>query len=274
MKRFAPACFCSLFAIGVVAQAEFASAATITQPTGANYRPTQSAACGAFTCTTTLDPLTVANLGAATNANTAALQGVFNAEYTNITYNFSNALDATLNWNVTSYQAINDGANSGANFRVNINMPNPLPAAVGGGTYHWVQWVTDNWNITGYDPGPGNPQGIGRHESTIDGTAEAKSPFYDVAFGWPMPTFGDQPTRGEPTQAVPVLNWDAWLYLVSSRTDPNNANNVQVTFYDGIEWGWQATITPIPPALPLFASALGAGGFLAWRRRKRGAAPA
>jgi hypothetical protein len=274
MRALIQARTCLLLVLGMAAASESASAATITQAAVANYRLTQSAACGTYTCTTTLDPPTVVNLGAGTANGTANLRAAFDAEYNNITYAYSNALDNTLNWNVTTYQAFNTGANSGANFGVTINTPNPLPAAANGGTYHWVQWVTDNWNITGYNPGPGAPQGIGKPESTIDGTAEKGSPFYDVAFGWPMPTLGDRPTRGEPTQAVPVLSWDAWLFLVLSQNDPINASKVQVTFYNGIEWGWQATITPLPATLPLFASALGIGGLIMRRRKARAAAAA
>jgi len=74
-----------------------------------------------------------------------------------------------------------------------------------------------------------------------------------------------------PTPAVPLLYWDAYLYLVTSQNDPNKAGNVLVTFYDGIDWGWQATLTPLPATLPLFMSALGLGGLLL-RRRKSGAA--
>jgi hypothetical protein len=268
MKALIQSRFCLLVVLGMAAACNSANAATITPAAGAtNYLLTQSAACGAYTCTTTLDPPTVVNLGAGTANGTANLRAALNAEYTNLTYAYSNALDNTLNWNITTYQAFNTGANAGANFRVTINAPNPLPPLAGGATYHWVQWVTDNWNITGFNPAAGAAQGIGNPENTIDGTAERGSPFYDVAFGWTIPTLGDAPTRGEPTQAVPVLNWDAWLFLVSSQNGPNNT--VQITFYDGIQWGWQATITPLPATFPLFVSVLGIGALVMRRRRTR-----
>jgi hypothetical protein len=270
-------------------------AATLSPATGAtNYNLTSGwVGCRkVLQCETTLEPADVVNLGAATNANTAGLQAAFNAQFPGFTYAFGGSLNIT--YNITTYQAFNTGKNGGANFVMDITNPNNivLPANL-----HWVQWVNDNYNFTGLDGANlAAPKGIGNHENTIDGAYPqpyygmpnqgktfAGSPFYDI-FGpgeTPFPTspphFTDSPKRGEPTLAQPVITWDAELFLVSvnSAATTGNANNPPVvTFYDGVEWGWETTIrapggTPLPPTWTMMLAGLGALGLVLHRRERR-----
>jgi PEP-CTERM motif len=73
--------------------------------------------------------------------------------------------------------------------------------------------------------------------------------------------------RLEPTAAVPVIDWNAFLFLVSSPDTAGNIGNpVPITFYDGVEWGWTTTITPLPPTWPMMLVGLGMVGFMLRRR--------
>jgi len=185
-----------------------------------------------------------------------------------------------MTFNITTYSAFNTGAVGGAQFTLDITKPADvtLPANL-----HWVQWVTDNYNFTKRNGTDTNaPTGLGKPEDTIDGSYPQPpgykgSPFYDVfgpgetPFGTSPPHFTDTPQRPEPTLAIPTIYWNAWLFLVSSpSTEGNTDTPVQITFYDGIEWGWQTTITqtPLPAAWPMMLAGLGLFGYLMRRRNQ------
>jgi hypothetical protein len=229
------------------------------QPGAATYNLTSGPVpCAGGICQTTLVPPGVINLGAATNASTGGgppvtgLQQALNAQFPG--YNYAFGGDLNIVFNITQYSAFNTGTMGGANFIVDITDPNNVLPAVPG-TLHWVQWVNDNANITGFDGANLTaPMGLGNHENTIDGSYPqpgatppyAGSPFYDsfgpgeTPFATSPPHFTDTPSRIEPNATVPVIVWDADLYLVSQTA----AN--QITFYDGLEWGWDTTFTPTP----------------------------
>jgi len=265
-----------LFSLTLLSEPGLATTFNPVQPGATNYRASQGpVACGAGFCTTTLVP---PGVGSLTPNQATALTSTFDAQFPGFSYAYGGAINA-LTWNITTYQAVNTGTNAGANFALNLTPAGSVPANA-----HWVQWVTDNYNITGMNgtdtaaaKGPGQP------EDTIDGsyksTTYAGSPFYDVfppgdpnAFNTTPPIFSDSPRRPEPTAANPVINWDAWLFLVSApQTQANAGNNplVQVTFYDGANWGWQATYSataPLPSTWILMFAGLGIFGFTMRRR--------
>ena len=231
---------------------------------------------GGRTCTTKLDPPGVVNLGAAGSTtgnsplatNITELQTALTAEFPGFTYAYGGDL-SSLVFNVTTYSAFNTGVGGGARFILNVettsgNLPSNL---------HWVQWLTNNWNITGYDPAPGASKGPGSPENVIDGTyptkTKAGSPFYDVgdSFNTTPPIFQDKAQRGEPTLASPVVTWEAWLFLVSSPSENGNAKMpVTITFYDGLEWGFQTTVAPLAPTWTMMLIGLGVMGYILRRQ--------
>lgn len=271
----------------------FAASISPAQP-GANttYNLTSGpVACGAGVCTTTLLPPGVVNLGQAGSSNMASplttditgLETALTKQFPGFSYAFGGSL-SSVTFNINTYSAFNNGTNGGATLSLNMtNSSSNLPTNL-----HWVQWVTDNANITGLNgTNLAAPKGLGNPENVIDGSYPVPgygqpmqgstfpgSPFYDVfpnedpnAFDTAPPIFSDMPQRGEPTPANPVITWNAYLFLVSaSSTTGNTTTPVPITFYDGIEWGWQTVLTPLPQAWILFLGGLGLGGMLLKRR--------
>ncbi len=275
--KFRIGIFCALL-FSIENQSSIAATINPVQPGAtASYIPSSGAvACdGGHTCTTRLDPPGVINLGAANSTsgngqtNITGLQSALSAEFPGFTYAYGGDL-RNLVFNITTYAAFNTGVSGGASLDLKVTTTSGrLP-----GNLHWVQLLTDNWNITGYDPGPGATTGSGHLEQVIDGTyptkASAGSPFYDFTGGsaFRPPLFQDGPLRGEPTPATPVIQWDAWLFLVSAPSEQGNTKApVTITFYDGIEWGFQTALTPLPSTWTVMLGGLLGVGYLAFRRR-------
>lgn len=253
------------------AQAAF----NIIQAGGANYRLSQSAACPVMGfCKTTLVPPRATDLGAATAMMLNNLTANnLTPQFAGYTYAYGPTLN--INFKVTTYKAFNTGANGGATFAASFT---PQTGETLPTNLHWVQLVTDNWNFTGYNGANlMAPTGIGNAESTIDGSypqpmampAWPGSPFYDVfgpgetPFATSPPTFTDTPQRGEPTKAVPVINWDAQLWLVS-------LDDKKITFHNGVNWGWQSrfAMVPEPATWAMMLIGFGLVGGLARRRAR------
>jgi hypothetical protein len=234
-------------ATSLPAQAAF----NIVQAKGADYRLSQGAACPVMGfCKTTLVPPRVTDLGAAT------AMGLMNLTANNLTpqfpgYTYAYGPTLNINFKVATYKAFNNGTSGGATFAANFT---PQAGQMLPANLHWVQLVTDNWNITGYNGANlMAPKGIGKAESTIDGSYPQPmamppwpgSPFYDVfgpgetPFATSPPAFTDTPSRGEPTKANPVINWNAQLWLVS-------LDDKKITFHNGVEWGWQSRFSMVP----------------------------
>lgn len=260
-------------ALALCAGPSFA-AFTVIQPTGANYVPmTGINNCGAGRCQTSLAPLTVLDLGSISAANRNLIAADLSYQKPAYTIaGFGPSLD--LDFTVTNYSAAHNSTVGGAKLTVAFTAQ---PKAVIPGGLHWLQIVTDNANATGINGADlSAPKGPGNPENVIDAPGVA-SPFYDEAFAKKFPTlkanaippnFRDIPRRTNPTAAVPTINWDAELFLVSE-------NKKALTIYNGVEWGFVsqffpkvATGTPEPETWLLMLLGCGLTG-AALRRQRR-----
>jgi len=158
---------------------------------------------------------------------------------------------------VRTYEAYDSGGSDGAQFVVQYT-GNP-PA----NNLHWIQVVSDNYNITNPIPGL---QGPGKNELVVDNpfSPGGRSPYYDdggaASSGMTPIALYDLPTRPDNV----ATTWEADLFLVSG---PAAGSPGPVTIYGGVEWGWNnyPAPVPLPSALLLFAPALAGIGVL--RRR-------
>ena len=257
MRIVLPLLMASILAVAVgstPARADSISATNafnVVQAAGANYVPAAGpVACNGGTCTTSLNPVTVTDLGAMTAANTAGLAADLAAQRAGFSIANPGGLGAQLDINfvVTKYKAYQDGSTAGGILVVDYTNPRNAVLPTG---LHWVQIVTDNSNLTGVNGANLNaPKGPGKPENVVDAPNTPNSPYYDVSslannpsFNTNPPHFEDFSSRNDPTAANPSINWNATLFLVS---DPGNS---QMTVYDAVQWGWVASYAPpvVPP---------------------------
>jgi hypothetical protein len=253
----------------------------IVQATGGNYIPSVGpVACGQGKCKTTLKPTTVVDLGPGSPQNIGLL-------FTDLAFQrpaytigaYGGSLD--LDFIITHYGAYNAPPVHGANFYVDYKAQQ---GAVLPDNLHWIQVVTDNFNISGVNGSDFNaPKGLGQPESIIDALNTPNQPYYDAnaaannpPFASSPPSFRDFSSRfPEPNAAHPRIDWTAELFLVS---DPGTK---VMTVYNGVQWGWVTQYSangnfaaiPEPAAWGLMLAGLGLAG-AGLRRGRRATATA
>jgi hypothetical protein len=109
-----------------------------------------------------------------------------------------------------------------------------------GSSLHWIQRVYSNHSITGH----------GNYEDIIDNGSEIANPFYDAPGYSAPPYFEDRVRRPDLDKNH---SWLAQLYLVEL-TGPQ-----QVTIYNGVQWGWENKVEPVPEPITIFGSGMGLG---------------
>lgn len=153
---------------------------------------------------------------------------------------------------VRTYDVQGTAGRVGAEFHVDYVPHGTDPTS----NVHWIQVVTDNHNVTS-DPGHGNA------ENVVDTNSPGgRSPYYDDGFAATSTSFYDFPGR---TDANKSHTWVADLFLVTGPA-PGDGPGL-ITFYGGVEWGWENHPVPEPSSFALLGLGGLALGFNAYRRR-------
>lgn len=152
---------------------------------------------------------------------------------------------------VRTYDVQGTAARVGAEFHLDYVAHDGDPTT----NLHWIQVVTDNHNVT-------DNKGHGNAENIVDLAPTATSPYYDDGFAATSSSFYDFPGRTDANQSH---TWKAQLFLV---TGPAAGTPGLITFYGGVEWGWENHPVPEPSSFAL----LGLGGLgigvSAYRKRR------
>ncbi|MCW3099000.1 MAG: hypothetical protein JWL77_4618 [Chthonomonadaceae bacterium] len=181
--------------------------------------------------------------------------------------------------NVRRYTAEAGGGTFGCDFWVDYK-----PSAIArngitdpnGAGMHWIQVITDNWNIS--DPVAAN-QGPGRPENIVDVdiTPPQGDPYYDSG---PTPGtantsfFFDGPRRLQAGVTGAPYFWNAELFVVKEVLAPtfDGAGDVtakgKIQIYDGVKYGFVAA-TPEPGVIAYLLLFSGGGAALLRARRRK-----
>jgi hypothetical protein len=239
--RTTPALFAATILAAAAATSNAVAAFVVLPPPAARYTPEDGPfACGAGTCRVLLEPMSVVDL-TGTAYVLPALNAIFDVAVQRTGYlvnPFGQSLD--INFQISRYQAYHTATMAGGRMYVDYTpqMGAVLPAGL-----HWIQIVSDNYNLSGvYYGNLRAPRGPGNPENVVDGPPRNPTPYYD--FGAPAtapPSFTDNSQRPFPTAANPLYRWNADLFLVS-QTGMIGATRV-VTIYDAVQWGWVSQYT-------------------------------
>jgi hypothetical protein len=191
-----------------------------------------------------------------------------NAMYlTGVPANFANVLAAafptTAGWSYQSsatelsdnslvihtYDVQGTPARVGAEFHVEYVSHGTDPTS----DIHWIQVVTNNHSITGVHGDPAN---------VVDNpfSPAHRSPYYDDGGAATGTQFYDFPGRNDANNSH---TWQAVLFLVTGPAA--NVGPGLITFWGGIEWGWENHRVPEPSALLLLGAGL--AGLVGYRRK-------
>jgi hypothetical protein len=189
--------------------------------------------------TTRLSPTDVISI---TRGGTIGFLGTLRRDFPTWNFNFaSNDLEGSFE--IAAYDARGTQSLVGAEL-ILFYQPGAGDPTPQNNKLNWIQRVVDNHNIT-------NNEGHGNYEDVIDIPAGRNNPFYNGTFLSPSQrNFEDFSRRNDPNRDH---NWLAQLYLVEE------TGSQQVTIYNGIQWGWENRVQPVPEPLTIFAAGVSLG---------------
>jgi hypothetical protein len=249
-QRYSLSCFTTTLLIALTTQSSLAF--SITPP---QYGKTEESYTLANQTrgTTRLSPTTLTSI---TRGGIIGFLGTLRRDFPTWTFN-SAPNDLAGRFEVETYNAVGtalyvDGESSefvGANLILNYvpGIGDPTLSSV-----HWIQRVYTNHR---YTPPPNNIDEHGNYGDIIDiRPGNVANPFYDapgtdglsLAPGY----FSDSPARPDPDKNH---SWLAQLYLVEL------TGSEQVTIYNGVQWGWENKVEPVPEPITIFGSGMGLG---------------
>jgi hypothetical protein len=194
--------------------------ASFSLPDAPNYNVTTGPlTCTGDVCTVTLQALGMVDPGAAVNSNDTLpgiteLQPALTAVPGSMVFN-RGSLDSI--GPLTVYSAPNNRTDGGATF-VSSSLSATLP---------WIEWPTDNANVSANNSGPG---AVGLR--FYDGF----TPNNSIAFAISAPRPEASSARSEPNPAVPAIDWKTFYLVPPASTAEKAAPGAPLSFYD-LQWG-------------------------------------
>lgn len=184
--------------------------------------------------------LSPVNIKSLTLGGTAGFLTTLKNKFPTWTFN-SAPNDLAGSFNIQKYVAVGTPTGVGAEFQLEYIPGSGDPSL--SNSLHWIQRVVNNHSVGTLH----NNEMV----DIIDNLSSPINPFYpyDTESG-PFRSFYDFPYRSD---ADNNHYWLANLYLVNE-TAPN-----QVTIYNGIEWGWENLVEPVPEPLTIFGSGMSLG---------------